>query len=168
MMFLYTNYVVSPEQRYQNGYYFIYLILGSAIVNLIVLFSVIVIQIKTAIRRYCIKRRLRKAMKQKVVAMLVSNQFKNSLKLSGSATDLTKKEKVESCVAKEASKSSGNIKENKNCGDNSSSSSFDSNEDSNGPSSAQVYLFSDPDFQTEYQLFRKQQNLTNLNIATDD
>lgn len=42
MMFLYTDYVEKPEIRYQNGYYFIYLMLGNATVNLIVLVLVVI------------------------------------------------------------------------------------------------------------------------------
>ena len=68
-MFLFTNYVDDPVNRYNLGFIFIYLIAFNMGVNLLVLIGTILKQIIKGICSYCKKRKHKKAMKQKVKAM---------------------------------------------------------------------------------------------------
>ena len=42
LLFLFTDYVQDPEMRYDLGYYYLYMVAGNVIINLIILITLII------------------------------------------------------------------------------------------------------------------------------
>ena len=55
-LFLFTDYVDDPEVKYQFGLYFTVVVGFNIGVNLIILITNVILQIKIACRRFCLKR----------------------------------------------------------------------------------------------------------------
>ena len=55
-VFLFTDYVDDPEVKYQFGFYFTGVVGFNVGINIIVLITNIILKIKNACRRFCIKR----------------------------------------------------------------------------------------------------------------
>ena len=66
MMFLFTDYIPSPEERYEFGKYFLYLLYFDLAINLIVLALEISKMIKRNCKRCILHRKLRKERKLKI------------------------------------------------------------------------------------------------------